>query len=128
MIHLVLTGGPSAGTFDLNSSEKCQFLTQPTMKIWQANWSDTSPTAKIVNFTISVDIMPSPTKFTVVAAIPSSDGLRMYAASTFVPGGGGGTGSVQDGGATAKISADGKTKEGYGVTATVQCNQVERLP
>ncbi len=127
VIHLVLTGGPGAGTFDLNSSEKCQFLTTSQMKLWQANFSDNSPTAKIVYFTITVDIMSSPSKFSVGASVPSPDGPRMYSASTVGAGMGSGTGSVQDGGSTAKISADGKTKEGYGIAATLQCNQIERL-
>jgi hypothetical protein len=124
MIHLVLTGGPSAGTFDLNSAEKCQVLTQPTMKAWQANFSDNSPTAKVAYFTITVDVKQSPAKFSVAGTVA---GGPMYQASTIV-GSGSGSAEVQDAATTARISAEGKTKEGYGITATVQCNQVERIP
>lgn len=124
VIHLVLTGGPAAGTFDLNSSEKCQFLTQPTFKAWQANFSDNSPTAKVTYFIISVDVKQSPAKFSVAGTVA---GAPMYQAST-IAGSDTGSADVQDAGTTAKISAAAKTKEGYGITATVQCNQVQRLP
>lgn len=127
VIHLVLTGGPTPGTFDLKSPEKCSFVTQPTMKIWTAKFDDKSVTATIISFTLSVDIFTSPATFTLNVFTPSADGGTFYVASTVTPDFGSGSAEVKDLGATVKMSMNGKTKEGYGATATVQCNQIERI-
>ena len=78
VIHLVLTGGPTPGTFDLNSPEKCSFLTQSTMKIWTAKFDDKSVTATIISFTLSVDTFTSPATFTLNVFTPSADGGTFY--------------------------------------------------
>lgn len=125
-IHLVLTGGPTPGTFDFNSSDPCTFLTQPTMKLWGGTFGDNSPTATLVSFTLTVDVMQNPATFTLDVLTPNAS-AQQYVVSTIGPGFGSGSANVQDLGATARMSMHGQTKEGYGATATVQCNQIQRI-
>ena len=130
VIHLELSGASGAGTFDLNSSETCKFIKNVPGNWWTAGYKDTTST-KIALVGIAVDVEKSPPTFTfnaITGAITGPD-FRSWDASTMtgVTGLGSGTASAQDGGTTAKISINGKTKEGYGVVATVQCNKIERL-
>jgi hypothetical protein len=126
-IHLVITGGAGAGTFDLNSSDKCTYVKEATtnMMIWGVGYSDTESN-KIVSLTIAVNIATKPPTFTFGAITQSLSG-QQYNLSTVVAGFGTGSAEVQDRGLTVKISLTGTTKEGYGVTATVQCNEVDRI-
>lgn len=127
MIHLVLTGGRGAGTFDLNSSDACVFGTQPTFKAWQAGYTDPSSTAPILVFTLSIQTSDSPPTFTFGALTESLSGQQYNISTIGGAGIGSGSADVQDMGATAKMSMNGKTKEGYGATATVQCNKINRI-
>jgi hypothetical protein len=123
-IHLVLTGGPTPGTFDAKSSDSCTFLTEA--KLWGARYGDNSVTATLVAFTLAVNITKSPATFT-LGVLTANEGSKSYDISTVAPGFGSGTAEVQDLGATAKMSMNGTSKEGYGATVTVQCNKIDRL-
>jgi hypothetical protein len=125
-IHLVLTGGTGAGTFDLKAADPCTFTKQPTTTLWGATYGDGS-TPPILAFTLAVDIKVSPAAFTLGALTQSLSGQSYNISTVAGVGIGSGTADVQDLGATAKISINGKTNEGYGVTATVQCNQIQRI-
>jgi hypothetical protein len=121
-IHLVLTGGAGAGPFDLDSSMPCTYLS--SNKLWSAEGGDPSSTT-IIAFTLAVDTSKSPATFTFGALTQSLSG-QSYDISTLANIGSG-SADVLDLGATARITMNGQTKEGYRVTATVQCNQINRV-
>ena len=95
-----------------------------------AGYKDTTST-KLAVVSIAVFTETNPPTFTFGAITGTITGpdVRNWDASTLtgVTGLGSGTASFQDLGVTAKLSINAKTKEGYGVVVTVQCNKIERL-
>ncbi|GAC1614506.1 MAG: hypothetical protein NVS9B1_23990 [Candidatus Dormibacteraceae bacterium] len=135
-LHLVLTGGPMPGTFDLKSAKGCQVLSTSVAgvakKLWSAGNEDLkSPNIAGINFII--DMAKTPPQFTFGALGPfptdptSTVQQASYDVSTVQAGYGSGTADVQDKGATAQMSMKGQTKQGWGVEATAQCYKVERV-
>jgi hypothetical protein len=122
VIHLVITGGSGAGTYDVSSADPCTYL--KTNKIWNARFGDPTSTT-VVSVTIAADTSVTPAQFTFDVQTGSSSG-PVYDISTVIPGHGSGNIDIQDSGTTAKLTVTGTTTKGEKMTATAQCNQVDR--
>lgn len=131
-VHATLTGGPTAGSWDVTSDTPCSFLHDQNGTAWGMQFTNSSASSSQLS-TFSIGVMSEGAnagKFTVQAGVGDVTTNPLYVSTTLATSptlGGSGTVTVQDGGATAKINVDVTTKEGYGIKGTVQCNKVDRL-
>ena len=127
-IHVVVTGGPTPGTFDVKSDKACQVAM--SAKTWNAGYAgDINATTGLSVFNFGVDASKNPALIT-VAVIANGYGSFQYNVSTIVPElakGSSGTATVNDhGGNSADFTFQSKTGEGYEVDGTVKCHQIIR--
>lgn len=134
-IHLVVTGGPHAGTYDVPNVDGCSFgLAQPGA--WGNQFTrDTQdprefsslqmivPNAKAAaggtnQFNMTVSFGPMFSEGQTDYAIETREGAPRQA--------GQGTASVEDGGDTGKVSFDATTSDGVRLQGTITCSKVTR--
>lgn len=130
-IHVSLTGGPTAGAWDVSGDQPCDFVHDQNGTQWGVTFNNPDQnTTQLAIFSVGYFADgANANKFTVQAQVGSSSNPT-YVATTLAQTdtlGGSGTVSVQDGGTTAKYMVDVQTKEGYSIKATVQCNKVTRI-
>jgi len=136
-VHVVITGGPMAGTYDATETKGGCSTGANGPGSWGNAFSNAKAGAKeigalslivpdakaaaagtrqfMMQLRIGSILSPSNVAYTIETR-PSEKNPQ-----------GEGTVKVADAGATAKVTIDGKTKDGIGVTATIDCKTVVRM-
>jgi hypothetical protein len=127
--HVVVSGGPAPGTFDVTTATPCQYSV--AQKIWNAGYAgDITASTGLAVISFSVDASNNPALITVGLMSNGTNGYQ-YSVSTIVPAGApGSSGTVTvrgDANSGATFTFQSKTGDGHEVDGTVKCNQTTKL-
>jgi hypothetical protein len=124
VLHVVITGGPAAGTYDAKSAQVTCSRSAKDKTYWGNQYSDPSNKDFSSLQLIAQDAAAfsgGGTKFLTTITVKGQD-LNISDLNGSKKGSG--TATIQDSGLTAKVSIKGQAAEGGGIDATIQCNQV----
>jgi hypothetical protein len=128
VIHVVITGGAVAGTYDVQSATVTCSRTSTDKTFFGNQYSDPS-NAGLSSLQLIVQdaaaFTGGGTHFTTTITIKGQD-LNIQGLPNNDPKGSG-TVAIQDSGATATVTIKGQAAEGSAIDATIHCNQVVSL-
>ena len=126
VVHLVVAGGPLAGTYD-KTGVKSDCNISPSGS--GATWGDAAATEGLTSLIFSsVGSGANSSTFYFQALFGTFPDTQAIEIQTLDPASarGSGTGTLADSGATIKWTINGTSSDGIGVQATVECGPVDR--